>query len=356
LGVTFIKRKFHFLLILALTSLNLPIAQSAQHSWGASYLDWSGALLDETSSVSQVIQPLELSKNMYWEAGWHWDNAPDGAYGGIQTSGILANGQISDLAIFSIWNATTAVPGPDAGCTPFGGEGIGYSCRIATPMVVGNKYEITFGRDIDRGPKWWKATIKDFAKGTTRLIGSIEAPKAGLKATNWNNFIEYWGQAVACDAVGLASAKFYVPTSSNSDVEFHSPRFSRPTQPCVNSAGDTPPTGYVGDAVMRFGGLSQTPSTTNMPGTKNKALLATEKAAAELKAKQEAEAKAAAELKAKQEAEAKAAAELKAKAEAEARAKAEAAKKKTTITCVKGKLTKKVTGINPKCPKGYVKK
>jgi hypothetical protein len=76
--------------------------------------------------------------------------------------------------------------------------------------------------------------------------------------------------------------------------------------------------------------------------------------AAELKAKQEAEAKAAAELKAKQEAEAKAA-ELKAKQEAEAKA-AVAAKKKTTITCAKGKLTKKVAAVKPVCPKGYKKK
>jgi hypothetical protein len=74
------------------------------------------------------------------------------------------------------------------------------------------------------------------------------------------------------------------------------------------------------------------------------------KVAAELKAKQEAEAKAAAELKAKQDAEAKAAAELKAKQEAEAKG---AAVKKTTITCVKGKLTKKVTAVKPKCPAGY---
>ena len=65
------------------------------------------------------------------------------------------------------------------------------------------------------------------------------------------------------------------------------------------------------------------------------------------------EAKAAAELKAKQEAEAKAAAELKAKQEAAEKA---AALKKTTIVCVKGKLTKKVTAINPKCPAGYKKK
>ena len=73
---------------------------------------------------------------------------------------------------------------------------------------------------------------------------------------------------------------------------------------------------------------------------------AADKATADLKAKQEAEAKAkaAAELKAKQEVEAKAAAAAKA-----------AALKKTTITCIKGKLTKKVTAVKPVCPAGYKK-
>lgn len=90
------------------------------------------------------------------------------------------------------------------------------------------------------------------------------------------------------------------------------------------------------------------------------------KAAADLKAKQEAEAKAAAEakeaeeLKAKQEAEVKAAEELKARQEAEAKAAEDlkakqklAALKKTTLVCVKGKLTKRVTALKPKCPSGY---
>jgi hypothetical protein len=57
------------------------------------------------------------------------------------------------------------------------------------------------------------------------------------------------------------------------------------------------------------------------------------------------EAKAAAELKAKQEAATKAAAD-----------KAAASLKKPKITCVKGKLTKKVTAVKPKCPAGYKKK
>jgi hypothetical protein len=73
--------------------------------------------------------------------------------------------------------------------------------------------------------------------------------------------------------------------------------------------------------------------------------------AAELRAKQEVEAKAA-ELRAKQEVEAKAA-ELKAKQDADAKA---AAVKKTSITCIKGKLTKKVIAVKPKCPSGYKKK
>jgi hypothetical protein len=73
-----------------------------------------------------------------------------------------------------------------------------------------------------------------------------------------------------------------------------------------------------------------------------------EQAAEELRAKQEAEIKAAEELRAKQEA--AAAAALKAKQEADAKA---VAAKKTTITCLKGKISKKVTGIKPKCPRGY---
>jgi len=84
----------------------------------------------------------------------------------------------------------------------------------------------------------------------------------------------------------------------------------------------------------------------------NAAKAATDKAAGDQKAKQEADAKAAAD-KVVAEAKAEAARIL---AEANAQAKATAAAKKTTITCVKGKLTKKVTAVKPVCPKGYKKK
>jgi hypothetical protein len=251
-----------------------PIANAGQQQWGSAYLDWSGSLLSADSSISQIIQPLEISPKTYWEAGWHWDNAPDGGYGGIQSNGILADGTISDLAIFSIWNGLGAIPGDGAGCTRFGGEGIGYSCRIPITLNAGNKYEISFAVDKARGPQWWVATIADISKGTKKVIGSIETISQNAKASNWNNFIEYWGAEVPCDAVGPASAKFYVPSSSNENVEIHSPTFSRPAHPCVMSAGDTPPPGFIGDAVIRFGGPKQEPSTQTMPYTKTKGQLA----------------------------------------------------------------------------------
>ncbi|MEI7541025.1 MAG: hypothetical protein WCJ89_06065, partial [Actinomycetes bacterium] len=76
---------------------------------------------------------------------------------------------------------------------------------------------------------------------------------------------------------------------------------------------------------------------------------AADKAAADLKAKQEAEVKAAAD---------KAAAELKAIQDAEAKAAADkaAASKIKTITCIKGKVTKRITAVKPLCPTGYKKK
>ena len=84
-----------------------------------------------------------------------------------------------------------------------------------------------------------------------------------------------------------------------------------------------------------------------------------DKAAAELKATQEAEIKIVADKIASEKAAGeKIIADAKAEAArilAAAKGKA-AASKKTTITCVKGKITKKVTAVKPVCPMGYKKK
>ena len=80
-----------------------------------------------------------------------------------------------------------------------------------------------------------------------------------------------------------------------------------------------------------------------------------DKAAAEKKAQEDADAAATAKAQAEQQAALdKAAAEKKAQEDA---IRAALGKKKTiTITCIKGKLIKKVSGTNPKCPTGYKRK
>ncbi len=303
-----------------------PVASAApgQHQWGASYLEWDGALLNQDTSVTQSIQPLEISSEMYWEMGWNWQEIRSGGYAGIQTNGVLATkegkqGARSDVAIFSIWNAAQARTGSSGGCLAFGGEGIGFSCRIPIKVTPGNVYTITISGVTDTSGRWWKATFIDQNKNLEEVIGLIEAPRSNLTSTNWNNFIEYFGPAVPCEKVGEATAKFFTPISSSESVQFYSPRFSRPALACVHSSADTPPKGYVGDAIMHFGGPIQRPSTESMPFTKTKAQQEKELKLAEISI-------------------------------------GSSVKKKTTITCLKGKLVKKVKATKPKCPAGYRKK
>jgi hypothetical protein len=316
------------MLTLWIPSMAVPANAGWQHEWASAYLDWSGASLSQASSVSQVIAPLELAPQTYWSMTWVWDQKNIGGYAGIQTNGNLANGTISNLAIFSIWDATSAVPGPESGCLPFGGEGVGYSCRIPIQMIANNRYEITISADRERGPKWWKASVSHLDKNEVKFIGSIEAPFENLQASNWGNFIEYWGPKLDCSAVRVASAKFYSPLSTNPNIEFHSPKFSLPSKPCVVAAGDTPPQGYVGDAIIRFGGSIQQPSTTSMPYSKTKLQLEKERLEADAKAR----------------------------ADAVITPVTKPKNLKKTIVCLKPGTKLKVTAIKPKCPTGYKKK
>lgn len=242
-------------------------AHAGQHQAGASYLDWSGAVLSETSSISQVIQPLEVSPFSFWEVGWSWSNAPDGGYAGIQSSGRLFDGaqQVQDIAIFSLWNATESVPGPAARCGPFGGEGVGLSCRSLITLRPGYRYGMRVSADTARGPGWWTASVDELTLGQTTVLGSIKIATPNARADNWNNFIEFFGPSVPCNEVPAASAKFYAPVRGDGG-ELHSPVFSRPSEPCVNSAADLPPEGKLGDAIMRFGGPAQPATSRTMPG------------------------------------------------------------------------------------------
>ena len=280
--------------------------------YGSAAIWWRGTeILSTTSSITQSIEIYELSPQTYWSAAWHWKNAPDGGYGGVQTLGHLGNNVWTDIATFSIWNADRGVPGDGANCLSFGGEGDGYSCRLPINLEAGNTYTISYSIDTARGNDWWQAKISDKKSGVTKLIGSIKAPQSNLVSQDYYNFIEYWGPPVDCNAVGPASAKFYNPISSNPNIKITYGDFTKWPQACVNAEVDAPPMNMnkSGNPTIRFGGPYQAPSTVIPDSTP---LISQPRPS-----------------------------------------QTPFSSTLVTIKCTKGKLIKLVKGYNPKCPKGY---
>lgn len=129
---------------------------------------------------------------------------------GLQTDGRDLQGQVvARMAIFSIWNATSAQPGPGATCGSFGNEGGGLSCRRPYPWVADHDYEFVIGRAAS-GASNWNAYLVDRSTGATDMIGQIAAPAANTALTGMYNFIEHFGGA-PCSGQGAAAARFGNP-------------------------------------------------------------------------------------------------------------------------------------------------
>jgi hypothetical protein len=234
-----------------------PSSGAGQHQWGAAYMDWEGVELSRTSSISQTITPLETSNYTYWSINWRWDGRSNGAYAGVQTGGQRGPGVEGDIGIFSIWDAKEAVPGPKSWCLPFGGEGVGMSCRTNLKIEAAGLYKVVVFPDSSRGKEWWGAEMVT-PNQESILLGYIKAPFENLRASRLGNFTEYFGSQLPCDGVGLASARFGIPNSSGK-VKATSVKFSRPLEGCVNSWMELDKDWGTQGPILRFGGNAKTP-------------------------------------------------------------------------------------------------
>lgn len=176
--------------------LTLPAgpAAAAQHVGGSSYVNWT-ATGSNYWNVDQYMMIERKGASTFWALQWFWSGGvPDGGYVGLQTGGTLG-----ETGIFSIWNATAA-SGPN--CATFGGEGVGYSCKVAYPINVNRWYRYRVWRlNADTLGQWWGAWITDTSTGVETWIGSIRAPSGAVGTATPSNFEEYFGTAVACNAV-----------------------------------------------------------------------------------------------------------------------------------------------------------
>lgn len=255
-----IRQRVRLQAILTVASLLLissPSSGAGQHQWGAAYMDWEGVELSRTSSISQTITPLGTANYTYWSINWRWDGRSNGAYAGVQTAGQRGPGVEGDIGIFSIWDATDAIPGPKSWCLPFYGEGVGRSCRTNLNLEVGEPYNIVVFPDASRGKDWWGAEIVT-PNQESILLGYIKAPFESLRASRLGNFTEYFGSQLPCDGVGLASARFGIPNSSGR-VKATSVRFSRPLEGCVNSWMELDKDWGTQGPILRFGGNAKPP-------------------------------------------------------------------------------------------------
>lgn len=143
-----------------------------------------------------------LASAYYWSHFFKLEGARDGdanerqGYMGLQTSGGGPR-----AVIFSIWNAL----GASTGCETFGGEGVGFKCRIDYDWKVGHAYRFQ-AKAI--GGDWWRGSVTDETTGVTTWIGDIQSPPGSGLAKSSVLFDEIYGPVDGCDAIPPARITF----------------------------------------------------------------------------------------------------------------------------------------------------
>lgn len=139
----------------------------------------------------------------------------EGGYIGLQAGGNRADGSVGKTAIFSIWDAEEAAgPGP----MRFGGEGVGWSCRIPYPWQAGRAYGL---KVASLGGGWWAAKVRDEATGEINEIGGIRVPGHWRNLDSWSvMWTEYFGPPLgACRDLAYSSVIFGTPAANDGEAK-----------------------------------------------------------------------------------------------------------------------------------------
>lgn len=183
----------------ATTATAAPATAATQHPNAYYYSHWAfpagaaGYLGLDQRAVVQRKAP-----STFWAQAWTWTGSTDGGYVGLQTDGDRGDGSHGDTAIFSIWDAAGAT-GPH--CLTFGGEGVGYSCRLAYSVEQNTVYTFRLRGRTDADGVRWTAWIHSGRSNSDSRIGTILVPAGTGPAANVQNFVEYFGDARPCDQV-----------------------------------------------------------------------------------------------------------------------------------------------------------
>ena len=179
------------------------------------YVFWNYTNRTDITDIQQTLSPLQLQSGTFWAMDWTFTGQTYGGYMGLQTD---ANGN-PNIAIFSVWNATVVgSPGVNAYCLPFGGEGVGESCRLPYSFVKSGDYRLNVdnvGPDpVNSGDYLWSASVTDLGSGVTQTIGVISAPPMTSTINSPMNFTEYFGQSFPCGTSPTSQIQWSPPVAS----------------------------------------------------------------------------------------------------------------------------------------------
>jgi hypothetical protein len=182
-------------------------AGAAQQQNANLYINWSVTTPQTYNSLSQDLQVTQKAPGTFWANAWYFSGQNYGGYIGLQTS---YDGSGNEIAIFSIWNASST----HANCRPFAGEGTGASCSIPYSFSTTKRYRflVSKGAATVSGQSW-NGYVVDLSTNTQKLIGTIQTA-ANVTAFNLpQNFVEYYGEAVpTCGSVPVSTVNWYQPS------------------------------------------------------------------------------------------------------------------------------------------------
>jgi hypothetical protein len=191
---------------------------------------------------AEIVYPFTIEDEPVDGSSWFWaqqfffEGTTEGGYIGVQANGILGGQVVGKMLIGSIWNATEATPGPAGSCEPFGGEGIGYSCRLAFDWRENVAYRMIVRESQE---DWWSILVIDPATNIETLLGDIHVPpEYGRIRPPTAGFAEYYGEVNTCETLPHAVALLHAPIADGTaptsvDAGTYGPCAAQATSVCV---------------------------------------------------------------------------------------------------------------------------
>lgn len=155
------------------------------------------------------------NSSYFWANQFHFLDG-DGGWIGLQTNGFMQGRWIGKMALFSIWQALEADPGPDSICESLD-DGKVFSCFMPYQWQKGHTYKLrVWVLDTDSsGNEWWGAWIGDELTNKSVYLGKILVP-ASWQWLDWSiAWVSYYGFVSSCQDIPYAHATF---SSFNANV------------------------------------------------------------------------------------------------------------------------------------------